>query len=193
MALCECGCGQETAVATKTRASQGHVKGQPLRFLHGHHLRLHHHDPRPYVADRNRARTRHGHTRDGKRSPTWLSWRSMHDRCSNPASDAWEWYGGRGITACARWASFEAFLADMGERPEGQTLDRIDPDRGYEPDNCRWATWHEQAVNRRPRRKAEPQTHCNRGHEFAGENLYIAPDGRRQCRACNRLRASERT
>jgi hypothetical protein len=69
----------------------------------------------------------------------------MKDRCQNPNSNNWEAYGARGVTVCERWQSFENFLADMGERPEGKTLDRY-PDRngGYGPDNCRWATPLEQ-------------------------------------------------
>lgn len=77
----------------------------------------------------------------------------MHARCYDPANASWEWYGARGIGVCGRWTGadgFTAFLADMGERPDGLTLDRINPDKGYEPANCRWATWHEQALNRRP-------------------------------------------
>jgi hypothetical protein len=68
----------------------------------------------------------------------------MQDRCDRKRHPAYERYGGRGITICDRWRSFENFLADLGERPEGKTLDRIDPDGNYEPSNCRWATWEEQ-------------------------------------------------
>ena len=74
----------------------------------------------------------------------------MKTRCTNPKSDGWKYYGERGISVCDRWLhSFESFLADMGERPEGMTLDRIDNDCNYEPDNCRWTTPVEQVRNRR--------------------------------------------
>lgn len=79
----------------------------------------------------------------------------MHSRCGNPGDPSFQWYGARGITVCERWQQFEAFLADMGERPDGRTLDRINPDGNYEPGNCRWATSHEQALNRRPRQRKD--------------------------------------
>ena len=93
---------------------------------------------------------KHGHSlKNGKPTPTYYSWRCMKERCGNPNNKYYSYYGGRGIRVCDRWMDFANFLADLGERPEGLTLDRINSDGNYEPGNCRWVTMKEQAQNRR--------------------------------------------
>lgn len=141
MRRCACGCGLPTPIAGQTSKRFGHVQGEQVRFVRGHNLR----------AFRSVASYRHGHTIGGRLSPTYSSWRAMMQRCQNPNAADWALYGGRGITVCERWLAFAAFLADLGERPTGKTLDRIDPDGHYEPGNCRWATPMEQRHNRRAR------------------------------------------
>lgn len=94
------------------------------------------------IASLNRS---HGKSRGGG---AYKSWQSMIQRCNNPNSPMYYAYGGRGITVCERWTSFEAFIEDLGERPKGGSLERIDPNGNYEPQNCKWLPMELQAKNK---------------------------------------------
>lgn len=92
---------------------------------------------------------RHGMSR----SSVYSTWKTMIQRCENPNAKGYKSYGGRGITVCDEWHSFDAFVRDMGVRPKGYTLDRIDNDKGYSKENCRWATTAQQNNNNRRNRR----------------------------------------
>ena len=94
-----------------------------------------------------------------RKTPTYSSWQSMKKRCKSPT---YKYYGGKGIGYSSHWETFANFFADMGVRPEGMTLDRIDNSKGYEPGNCKWSTCKEQSQNRSVTR-------------------WFEYDGRRQC------------
>lgn len=103
---------------------------------------------------------RHGHACGIRNSPTYNTWHLMKARCHNPKAPDYHRYGGRGIKVCDRWRSdFKCFLADMGQRPVGMTLDRIDVDQGYTKENCRWI----------PQKLQHRNTRQNRWLEFRGE------------------------
>lgn len=133
---CRCECGKETSVfASSLRLARSKSCGCLKIELN---LRDH---------------TIHGHSKRTGQSPEYFTWKAMHGRCRQTTYHGWNRYGGRGIYVCSRWNSFENFFADMGKRPNGKTLDRIDTNGNYEPSNCRWATAKEQAENSRPRKK----------------------------------------
>lgn len=90
---------------------------------------------------------KHSHTKVGYKSLTYQSWANMKDRCNNPSSTGWKKYGGSGVSYTPVWENFTNFLGDMGERPEGTSLDRIDGSKGYFKENCRWADIYTQNRN----------------------------------------------
>lgn len=110
------------------------------------------------------------HHRGDTKRPEYKVWTQMRQRCHSEYAPNYRFYGAKGVTVCDRWrfgedgkTGFQCFMEDMGDRPEGMTLDRIDPLEGYGPDNCRWSSWAEQAKNKREHHsEAERRAACER-------------------------------
>jgi hypothetical protein len=118
------------------------------------------------VRQNNYAKATHGHSRGKKVTPTYRAWAAMNNRCYKPNDARYADYGAKGVEVCDAWRlDFSAFLADVGERPEGRySLDRIDPNGNYEPGNVRWATPEEQNRNKRATKR----------YEFRGARLTVS-------------------
>lgn len=126
--LCLCACGNQKVIR------RGHLNGGKIKSCGCLQKEV-----------RGRSRITHGKSE----SPIYGLWRTMIDRCENKKSKTYPRYGALGVSVCDRWQTFENFYADMGDRPDGRSLDRINPYGNYEPGNCRWATAIEQRHNRR--------------------------------------------
>lgn len=130
--LCRCDCGTLTTVGSESLRG-GRTKS--CGCWRRESITWHH--------------TTHGLAPRQNRPRAYSSWYNMLNRCTNEDFPQYKDWGGRGITVCERWLEFPNFLTDMGERPPGLTLDRIDNNGNYEPGNCRWTTPHEQQMNTR--------------------------------------------
>lgn len=133
--LCRCDCGQETIVRSSSLRS-GHTKScgclqKEISIQYN---------------------TRHGHTKRGKQSKSYKAWYHIIQRCTNPNDNNYNNYGDRGIKVYKKWLKFENFLEDMGEAPKGLQIDRINNNKGYYKENCRWATPKQNSRNKRDNR-----------------------------------------
>ena len=124
---CACTCGQVTEVSSGKLRS-GHTKSCGC------------------LKKDKKANLKHGLA---NKSSTYKTWKEMRNRCNNPNATQYKWYGAKGIRVCEEWGDYTAFLRDMGDRPSGKTLDRVDPGKGYSKNNCRWASPVEQATTNR--------------------------------------------
>jgi hypothetical protein len=149
--LCACGCGEYAAVDQRRNRVSKYVSGHNSRVAHPMAGKAHTDEARAKLATYTGPKAsgyRHGRST----TPTYRTWLSMVSRCRDESNASFRYYGARGITVCERWQGsdgFMNFLADMGERPEGDyQLDRENPLGNYEPSNCRWLTRAENNARR---------------------------------------------
>lgn len=165
MWLCQCDCGNKRVVGGY-RLRSGHTKSCGCL--------------QPEAA--RKASTVHG----GRYLPEYSIWSAMIKRCGNSKADNYERYGGRGISVCESWLNFENFFRDMGSRPTlKHSIDRIDNDKGYSKDNCRWATGVEQSANKRtPKNSSTGTKGVSFGKGIGKYVAYISIDGKRTHLGC---------
>lgn len=126
------------------------------------------------MAERNKFPKSHGLYNSHRAE--YQCWQDMRQRCNNEKHKSFHNYGGRGISVCDRWGSFENFINDMGQRPDGRSLDRIDVDGNYDPQNCRWATATEQSRNLRAHKRNDVGvSYCKRDKYW---NAHITVKGK---------------
>lgn len=135
--ICRCACGKQSSITASDLK-----KGNSTQCVSCH------------ISKKN---LKHGYTYRGQKNSTYGVWAGMKDRCLNINHKNYDDYGGRGIKICDSWKDFANFIKDMGLRPEGLQIDRIDPDGDYEPKNCRWVTAAENKANRRISKKYKGQ------------------------------------
>lgn len=139
--LCQCDCGNQVVVNAAS-LKRGHTRSCKCLNLEAH--------------------TKHGQsTRVRGRSGAYVSWIMMLQRCTNPNSPDFKAYGGRGISVCPRWRSFDNFFADLGPRPPRWSIERLDVDGNYEPGNCKWIPMNDQWKNQRKRRPSTVETQAS--------------------------------
>lgn len=145
MSLFRCDCGKEFITRT-SRVISGETKGCGCRK--GQNL--------PEIVKNNHPRLRHGFTKKSNKNPEYPIWNAMLSRCNNPKNNAYSRYGGRGIKVCERWLDFVNFISDVGRRPSKiHSLERMNNDGNYCPENVKWGTPDEQRSNRSDNRLIE--------------------------------------